>query len=171
MGAGEAAGLRRVAETLDRVFSELPGHPVRIALETTAGQGTCLGHTFEHLRDLLGAVREPDRLCVCLDTAHVFAAGYDLSSEEGTLATLAEFDRVVGFRHLVALHLNDSKAARGSRVDRHEAIGRGKIGLPAFRAVLNHPRLRRLPMLLETPKGPDLKEDRVNLATLRGLLA
>ncbi len=171
MGAGGPAGLRRVAESLDRVFDELPDHPVRIALETTAGQGTCLGHTFEHLRDLIGAVREPGRLCVCLDTAHVFAAGYDLSTAEGTLATLEEFDRIVGLRHLVALHLNDSKAARGSRVDRHEAIGRGHIGLAAFGVLLHHPKLRRLPMVLETPKGPELNEDRVNLATLRGLLA
>ena len=171
MGAGVGPGLRRVAKSLDRIFDDLPGNPVRIALETTAGQGTCLGHEFAHLRDLLALVKAPERLCVCLDTAHVFEAGYDLSDEAATRKTLAEFDRVLGFKQLAALHLNDSKTPRGSRVDRHAAIGEGHIGLGAFRAILNHPRLRKLPMILETPKGPDLAEDRQNLATLRSLLA
>ena len=170
LGAGEEAGLEKIVESIDRVLSRLPKVKTRIALETTAGQGSCLGSKFEHLAYIISRVREPERLCVCLDTAHIFAAGYDISSEGWVRKTFREFDRVVGLDHLVAIHLNDSKTAGGSRVDRHEHIGKGKIGLPAFRFIMRHRQFRKIPKVLETPKGRDLREDVVNLKTLRGLI-
>jgi deoxyribonuclease-4 len=115
-------------------------------------------------------VREPERLCVCLDTAHVFAAGFDLTTAAGTRKMFREFERVIGLQHLAALHLNDSKTNRGSRVDRHEHIGKGKIGLEAFRLIMRDRRFRKIPKALETPKGKDLREDVENMKTLCGLL-
>jgi deoxyribonuclease IV len=170
LGAGEEAGLEKIVESIDRVLSGLPKIKTRIALETTAGQGSCLGNKFEHLAHIISRVREPKRLCVCLDTAHVFAAGYDIGSEASVRKTFREFDRVVGLDHLVAIHLNDSKTACGSRVDRHEHVGKGKIGLPAFRFIMRDRRLRKIPKVLETPKGKDLREDVINLKTLRRLM-
>src|SRR5438094_259062 len=167
LGAGEEAGLEKVVESIDCVFSGLPKIKTRIALETTAGQGSCLGNEFEHLAYIISRVREPERLCVCLDTAHVFAAGYDIGSEASTRKTFREFDRVVGLDRLVAIHLNDSKTAHASRVDRHEHIGKGKIGLPAFRFIMRDRQFRKIPKVLETPKGKDLREDVENLRTLR----
>jgi deoxyribonuclease-4 len=169
MGAGEEAGIARIVESLDTIFRSLRRVKTKIALETTAGQGTCLGHTFEQLAAIIAGVREPERLCVCLDTAHVFAAGYDVSTGSGTRAMFGEFGRVIGIDRLAAIHCNDSKAARGSRVDRHEHIGKGKIGLEAFRYIMTAKKLARIPKVLETPKGKDLAEDRLNLATLREL--
>lgn len=169
LGAGEEAGLKKVAESIDRVLSALPRIKTRIALETTTGQGSCLGSKFEHLAHIISRVREPKRLCVCLDTAHIFAAGYDIGSEVSTRRTFREFDRIIGLQHLVAIHLNDSKTACGSRVDRHEHIGKGKIGLPAFRFIMRDRRFRKIPKVLETPKGKDLREDVANLKTLRML--
>ena len=170
LGAGEDAGLEKIVESIDRVFFGLPKVKTRIALETTAGQGSCLGSKFEHLAYIIGRVREPERLCVCLDTAHIFAAGYDISSETAIRKTLREFDGVIGLHRLAAIHLNDSKTTAGSRVDRHEHIGRGKIGLHAFRFIMRHRRFRNIPKVLETPKGKDLKEDVINLKTLHRLI-
>jgi deoxyribonuclease-4 len=170
LGAGEEAGLEKIVESIDRVLSGLPKIKTRIALETTAGQGSCLGNKFEHLAYVISRVHEPERLCVCLDTAHVFAAGYDLGSESSVRKTFREFNRVVGLDRLVAIHLNDSKTAWGSRVDRHEHIGKGKIGLPVFRFIMGDARFRKIPKVLETPKGKDLREDVINLKTLRRLL-
>ena len=167
LGAGEKAGLDKVIESINRVLARIPKVKTRIALETTAGQGSCLGHKFEHLAYILGRVREPERLCVCLDTAHVFAAGYDIGSESAVQKMFAQFHRTIGLDRLVAIHLNDSKTARGSRVDRHEHIGKGKIGLAAFRFVMRNRRFRKIPKVLETPKGKDLREDVENLRTLR----
>ena len=169
LGAGEDAGLARIISSIDRVFAGLPKVKTRLALETTAGQGSCLGERFEHLAAIIANVREPERLCVCLDTAHVFAAGYDLATEKSTRNMFVEFDRVIGLDRLAALHLNDSKTARGSRVDRHEHIGKGKIGLDAFRFIMRDRRFRKIPKVLETPKGKDLAEDVVNMKTLRKL--
>lgn len=166
LGAGEEAGLQKVVESIDCVFSGLPKIKTRIALETTAGQGSCLGNKFEHLAYIISRVRQPKRLCVCLDTAHVFAADYDIGSEASVRKTFREFDRVVGLDRLVAIHLNDSKTPRGSRVDRHEHIGKGKIGLPVFRFIMRDRRFRKIPKVLETPKGKDLREDVMNLKTL-----
>ena len=147
----------------------LPTTKTKIALETTAGQGSCLGDKFEHLAHIIANVREPERLCVCLDTAHVFEAGYDLATEAATKKMFAQFDRIVGLKHLAALHLNDSKTALGSRVDRHEHIGKGKIGLHAFRFIMRDRRFRKIPKVLETPKGKELLEDVENMKTLREL--
>ena len=140
-----------------------------MALETTAGQGSSLGHTFEQLAWILEHAARPDRLCVCIDTAHLFAADYDISTEAGMRKVLADFDKTVGLRHLAAIHCNDSKAALGSRVDRHEHIGKGKIGLGAFRVIMRDQRLAKIPKVLETPKGKEMHEDLENMAVLREL--
>ena len=169
LGAGIEAGLAKVAASLDAVFAEAPGIRTRVALETTAGQGSSLGCVFEHLAAIMQLVREPGRLVVCIDTAHLFAAGYDISTPRGVAEVFAEFDRIVGLSRLAAIHLNDSKTALGSRVDRHEHIGRGRIGLDAFRYLMNEPRLASIPKVLETPKGREMREDMENLAILRGL--
>jgi deoxyribonuclease-4 len=170
LGAGVEAGLAKIIDSIDRVLADIPKIRTRIALETTAGQGSCLGDRFEHLAAIIANVREPERLCVCLDTAHVFAAGYELATEKLTRKTFTEFDRVIGLERLVALHLNDSKTARGSRVDRHEHIGKGRIGPEAFRFIMRDRRFRKIPKVLETPKGKDLAEDVENMKTLRGFL-
>jgi deoxyribonuclease-4 len=141
----------------------------KIALETTAGQGSCLGHRLEQIACIIEKVRDPQRLCVCIDTAHLFAAGYDITTETGAKTSLRKFDRLIGLDRLAAIHVNDSKAPLGSRVDRHEHIGKGKIGLAAFRVVMRDPRLQKIPKVLETPKGKDLREDVTNLRKLRNL--
>jgi deoxyribonuclease-4 len=169
-GAGEEAGLKTVIASIDKVFQNLPKIRTRIALETTAGQGSCLGHTFEQIAYIIENVREPERLCVCLDTAHVFAAGYDIETAAATRKMFRQFDRSIGLERLAAIHLNDSKTGPGSRVDRHQHIGQGKIGLEAFRLIMRDRRFREIPKVLETPKGKDLKEDVVNLDTLRALV-
>jgi deoxyribonuclease-4 len=169
LGAGEEAGLESIIESIDRVLSGIPKIRTRIALETTAGQGSCLGSKFEHLAYIISCVREPERLCICLDTAHVFAAGYDIGSESAVRNIFAQFHRTIGLDRLVAIHLNDSKTARGSRVDRHEHIGKGKIGLAAFRFMMRDHRFRKIPKVLETPKAKDLREDVINLKALRAL--
>ena len=169
LGAGEEAGLKKIADSVDEVFRKIPEVKTKIALEITAGQGSCIGHRFEHLAHIIANVREPERLRVCLDTAHLFAAGYEISSESGVRKTFHEFDRVIGRNRLVAIHVNDSKTHRGSRVDRHEHIGKGRIGLAAFRFIMQSPRFRKIPKVLETPKENDLAEDVMNLKTLRRL--
>jgi deoxyribonuclease IV len=171
LGAGEEGGLEKISASIDRVFRRITRTKTRIALETTAGQGSSLGHTFEQIACIIGNVQQRERLCVCLDTAHVFAAGYDIGSEAATRRMFREFDRVIGLDRLAAIHLNDSKTVRGSRVDRHEHIGKGKIGLAAFRLIMRDPRLRKIPKVLETPKGKDLREDVMNLKVLRTLAA
>ncbi|MBL7065150.1 MAG: deoxyribonuclease IV [Anaerolineae bacterium] len=170
VGAGEEAGLARVAQALGEVHAARPGFGIRILLETTAGQGTNLGYRFEHLAWLLENTVQGERLGVCLDTCHVFAAGYELRTPEGYTATMEAFDQVIGLERLKAVHLNDSKGDLGSRKDRHAHIGKGYVGLEGFRHVLNDPRLAGLPGLLETPKSDDLHEDRENLAVLRSLM-
>ena len=170
LGVGQEAGLEKIIASIDKIFAGLPKIKTRIALETTAGQGSCLGEKFEHLACIISRVRKPERLCVCLDTAHVFAAGYEITSAKSTRRMFAEFDRVIGLDRLVALHLNDSKTARGSRVDRHEHIGKGQIGLEAFRFIMRDRRFRKIPKVLETPKGKELAEDVENLRILRDLM-
>ncbi|MDQ3623053.1 MAG: deoxyribonuclease IV [Verrucomicrobiota bacterium] len=170
LGAGEEAGLRKAAASLDAVLAEIPRAQTRVALETTAGQGSSLGGKFEHLAFIREQVREPERLSVCIDTAHLFAAGYDISTAAGAKQVFAEFDRVVGREALVAIHLNDSKTGLGSRVDRHEHIGQGRIGLEAFRYIMSAPRFASIPKVLETPKGKEMLEDVENLKTLRALM-
>jgi len=169
MGAGEEAGLAKIAAGLDEVLQSLPDVKTRVALETTAGQGTSLGHTFEELAWLLAHCAQPERLCVCVDTAHLFAAGYDISTEAGARETFKRFDRIIGLERLVAVHCNDSKVGLGSRVDRHEHLGQGKIGLAPFRFLMRDRRFAAIPKVLETPKGKELAEDRVNMGVLRNL--
>src|SRR6516162_7265804 len=166
LGAGEEAGLKKIADSVDEVFRKIPEVKTKIALEITAGQGSCLGHRFEHLAQIIANVREPDRLRVCLDTAHLFAAGYDIGSESGVKKTFHQFDGAIGRNRLVAIHVNDSKTGFGSRVDRHEHIGKGRIGLDAFRFIMRSTRFNKIPKVLETPKGKDLAEDVMNLKTL-----
>ncbi len=171
LGAGEEEGLRRMAAVLDRVHAATCGFRSKILLENTAGQGSCVGHRFEHLKRLFDLVREPERLGVCFDTCHALAAGYDLRAPEGYRRVMDEFDHLVGLERLRAFHLNDSKKGLGCRVDRHEHIGRGELGLEAFGALLNDPRLEDRPMVLETPKGEEggVDLDAINLTTLRRL--
>ena len=170
LGSGEAAGLRAVAGSLDEVFRATRRSAVKIALETTAGQGTNLGYRFEHLAEILQRSHFPERLAVCVDTCHLLAAGYDIRTPKGYAATMSQLDATIGRRCVVAFHLNDSKKPLGSRVDRHEHIGQGQIGLTGFRHVLRDPRWRNLPMVLETPKSEDMHEDVENLRVLRNLL-
>jgi len=169
LGAGEEAGLKKIADSVDELFRKIPKVKTKIALEFTAGQGSCIGHRFEHFAHIIANVREPERLGVCLDTAHLFAAGFDIGSESGVRKTFHQFDRVIGRDRLVAIHVNDSKTGRGSRVDRHDHIGKGTIGLHAFRFIMRSPRFSKIPKVLETPKGKDLAEDVMNLKTLRRL--
>jgi deoxyribonuclease-4 len=170
LGQGEKLGLRQIAESIRRIIGRTEKSALRILFETTAGQGTSLGYRFEQLAELLELVGDRARTGVCFDTAHVLAAGYDLRSKQAYAATFRQFDETIGLKNLYVFHLNDSQRPCGSRVDRHEHIGRGFIGLAAFRRLLNDSRFRRLPMVLETPKGPDLKEDIQNLRVLRSLI-
>jgi deoxyribonuclease IV len=170
VGAGEAAGIKTIAKSLDEVHTACPGYAVKITLEITAGQGSNLGYRFEQIGNIMDATKESDRLRVCFDTEHAFAAGYDLRTKEGYERTFSEFDEAIGLDRLAAFHLNDSKKEFHSRVDRHEHIGKGFIGIGAFGLLMNDKRFWGLPMCLETPKGPDLKEDRENLTLLRSLI-
>ncbi len=170
MGSGEDAAIRKVAEGLERAVAE--SERTMVLLETTAGQGTTLGHQFSHLARMIELVspETASRVGVCLDTCHVFVAGYDLSTPEGYAATWEEFDRLVGLEHLKVLHINDAKKPLGSKVDRHEHLGKGFIGETGFRLLMNDARLHGRPLLLETQKGDDCAEDKVNMDFLRGLI-
>ena len=174
-GAGERKGLERLASGLDRLYRvnarrAAERRKVTVLLETTAGQGNGLGASFGELAWVLENARHADRLGVCFDTCHAIAAGYEFRDRRSYLETVRELDRTIGLEHLKAFHLNDSMHGLGSRRDRHQHIGRGEVGLEAFRLILNDRRFRRVPMVLETPKGPDLSEDRVNLGVLRSMI-
>jgi deoxyribonuclease IV len=168
MGEGEEAGLLAIARSLDDVLARTEGLDVMPLLEVTAGQGSCLGYRFEHLAAIFDRMREPERAGVCLDTCHLYAAGYDLASPQGYEKTLRDFARIVGMRKLKAIHLNDSKRERGSRVDRHARAGEGMMGLATFRRIVNDRRFRGLPLVVETP-GP-LAEWKKEIARLRRLV-
>lgn len=169
-GSGVEAGIARFADSLNRVFDALPDNQTITCLETTAGQGTTLGRSFEELAAIIDLVEDKGRVGVCFDTCHTFAAGYDLQTEEGTRQVIDEFDRVIGLHRLHVLHLNDSKQPFGSFKDRHEQIGQGEIGFDAFRALVNDMRLMGLPAILETEKDDAGEYDRTNLAALRDLV-
>lgn len=166
-GQGEEAGLERVAEALNRTLDGAPAGAM-ILLENTAGSGQGLGYRFEQLAAIRNAVAARERVGICLDTAHLFAAGYPIHTPDGLERTVDEFDRAVGLEHLKLIHLNDSKVPFDSRVDRHWHIGQGHIGAAAFRRIVTHRRLKDVPFILETPKSGDA-EDRRNLATVRRL--
>lgn len=170
VGSGEAAGLARIVGALDALHARTEGFGVRILLETTAGQGSNLGYRFEHLAEIMEKVSASDRLGVCYDTCHTFAAGYDIRDEKSYGKVFDEFDRVIGMDRLKAIHLNDSKGELGGRLDRHEHIGKGRIGLEGFRSIMNDEGLDLVPKLLETPKDKEMTEDRMNLETLRRLV-
>jgi len=170
LGAGEERGLERIVAGLDEALATTRESGVRLALENTAGQGTCLGHKIEHLAAIFDAVKQPERLGLCLDTAHFFAAGFDLRTGKGWDAAIGKVEKLIGRKAILAFHLNDSKTGLGSRVDRHEHIGKGKIGLAGFRRIVNDARFLETPGCLETPKSDDLHEDKENLATLRSLV-
>jgi deoxyribonuclease-4 len=171
LGAGEEAGVERVAASLDAVLAGLPGAPVRVLLENTAGQGSCLGHRLEHLAAIRERVAEPARVGICLDTCHAFAAGYALHEPAGYEEMFAEIEERIGLAALGCMHLNDSLRPFGSRRDRHAHIGEGEIGLGAFARLLQDPRLATVPMIIETETGEDLEGHRRDLETLRGLVS
>lgn len=173
VGEGEAAGLANIVQAIDHVHAELPGYRTLTCLENTAGQGTTLGYDLKHLRAILDTVKQPERLAVCIDTAHSLEAGYDLTSAPATKAFLQELDEIIGLKRVRVLHVNDSKTPRGSRVDRHAHIGHGHLSLDAFRTILRHKHFKHTPKILETPKektpqGQDW--DQLNAQTLRDML-
>jgi deoxyribonuclease-4 len=171
VGAGENEGIKRIAESLNLAHASTPKYRTRSILETTAGQGSALGYRFEQLAGIIDLVDEKDRMGVCLDTCHVFAAGYDISTRGGWEETIGAFDDVIGLRRMSAIHVNDSRKELGSRVDRHDHIGKGRIGLPGFRLLMNDPRLENVPKILETDKSDDMHEDIENMNVLRSLVA
>jgi len=169
LGAGEKDGIKRIAESLNIVHEQTKGYKVLSVLETTAGQGTNVGYRFEHLREIIGLVEQKERMGVCVDTCHIFAAGYGISTERGYEKTFEEFDVILGFNRLKVFHVNDSKKGLGCRVDRHEHIGKGMIGNSAFRLLMNDRRFQKIPKIIETPKSEDMHEDIANLRKLRSL--
>ncbi len=170
VGSGEETGMNKIAENINLLFSELVNNSVTLLLEATAGQGTNLGYTFEQLAYMIDRVENKDQIGVCLDTCHIFAAGYDLVDLKGYKKTIQSFDEIVGLDRLRIIHVNDSMKELGSKRDRHQHIGQGFIGLDGFRNVVNDRRLKKIPMILETPKGEDLAEDIENLRVLRSLV-
>ena len=170
LGAGEEAGIKQIVAGLNEVLAATRQLPVRLALENTAGQGTCLGSKIAHLATIYDRVKQPQRLGVCLDTAYLFAAGYNIRALKGWDAAIGEVESLIGLKEVLAFRLNDSKTALVSRVDRHAHIGQGKIGRRAFRHIVNDARFQTHPGCLETPKSEDLREDVQNLATLRSLM-
>lgn len=169
--AGVDAGLDQIARSIDQIHAAIPDHQVATFLETAAGQGSCVGCTFEELGRIIDAVDDKKRVGICIDTCHVFAAGYEIRTHDGYEKMVEEVDRFVGIENVGVFHLNDSKKGLGSRVDRHQHIGEGEIGLEAFRLLLNDARFARIPKLLETPKTIETESDRRNIATLRSLLS
>jgi deoxyribonuclease IV len=174
--SSEEAGLKRIITALDEVLDKVGKLKVCTLLENTAGQGSALGWRFEQLAAIRAGVKQPERLAVCIDTCHLLAAGYPISTPKDYDATMGELDKVIGLKLVKAIHLNDSKKKLGSRVDRHEHIGQGRIGLEGFRLLLNDSRFAEVPMYLETPKENENGEfdgarlDKMNLETLRGLV-
>jgi deoxyribonuclease IV len=170
LGAGADAGIEKIARSLDRIHAKIPNHKVITLLETSAGQGSCVGCSFEELGKIINLVDDPRRVGICFDTCHVFASGYDLRTRDAYERSMEDLERHVGIKNVGLFHLNDSKKPLGSRVDRHEHIGDGQLGLDAFGYLLNDERFRGIPKLLETPKKIEHESDRRNLATLRSLL-
>jgi deoxyribonuclease-4 len=170
MGAGSDAAIDQIARSLDEVHAAIPNHRVVTLLETAAGQGSCVGCTFEELGRMLAGVDDKRRVGICFDTCHVFAAGYDLRTRDGYERAIDEMDRYVGLDNVGAFHLNDSKKPLGSRVDRHQHIGEGELGLEPFRFLLNDARFAKIPKVLETPKTIETESDLRNITLLRSLI-
>lgn len=168
-GAGEEDGIKLIAESLNIAHQKTKNFNVKSMLEATAGQGAAIGYKFEHLRKIIDLVEEKERMCVCIDTAHIFAAGYDLRTPETYNKVISDFDDIIGLDLLKCFHMNDSKKELGSRVDRHENIGQGTIGLEGFRNIMNDTRVEGVPKVLETPKGKEQLEDVENIKVLLSL--
>ncbi|HWF43061.1 MAG TPA: deoxyribonuclease IV [Candidatus Kapabacteria bacterium] len=168
-GLGEESAIENIAKALNWVHRETPEYLTKSVLELTAGQGSAVGHKLEHIEQILSKIEQPERVGVCLDTCHIFAAGYDIRGPESWDRSFEEFGKRIGFDKLVCIHANDSKKALGSRVDRHEHIGSGEIGLIGFHLLMNDARLTSIPKILETPKDAAMTEDFKNLAILKSL--
>jgi deoxyribonuclease-4 len=170
LGLGEDEGIKIIAESLNVAHSKTPGYKVTSMIEATAGQGSAIGYKFEHLRKIIDLVEEKDRITICIDTAHIFAAGYDIKDSTNYEIVINEFDNIVGLDKLKCIHMNDSKKPLGSKVDRHEHIGKGFIGLQGFTNIMNDKRIEHIPKILETPKGKEQLEDLVNIKILKSLI-
>ncbi len=170
LGLGEEPGMDRICVNLNRVLAELPDNTVTICLETTAGQGSNLGYTFEQIAYMIDKVEHQALMGVCMDTCHIFAAGYPITDPKDYKKTMKSFEDVIGLDRLKVIHVNDSKKGLGSKVDRHEHIGKGEIGLEGFRNLVNDKKLAKIPKIIETPKEEELLEDIENLKILRGLV-
>jgi deoxyribonuclease-4 len=169
-GQGEKEGIKIIAESINLAHEKTEGFAVSSMLELTAGQGTNIGYRFEQIAEIIELVEEKERMSVCIDTAHIFAAGYDIRTPETYEKTMSEFDAVIGLERLKCFHMNDSKKELGSRVDRHEHIGKGFIGLSGFANIMNDKRVEQIPKILETPKGKEQLEDIENLNVLKSLI-
>lgn len=167
-GRGLESGIERIAESLNQLLDRKQ-NPI-ILLETTAGQGHSIGHRFEHLGSIIDRISLQSKIGICIDTCHIFAAGYDFTEKNKLQSVIKEFDDLIGLKRLRLIHLNDSKRECGSRVDRHEHIGKGRIGTAGFRSLLNSPKLEHIPFILETPKFNDDEADKMNLEALRKLI-
>jgi deoxyribonuclease-4 len=171
LGTGKETGVEKVALSINDIFAQTPDIQIRLLLETTAGQGSALGHTFDQLASIMEKIENQNRIGICLDTSHVFAAGYDIRTPESYRKTTDAFDEIIGFDNLYVIHLNDSKRKIGSRVDRHEHIGEGYIGIKAFELLMNDMRFWNVPKIIETPKQKDDPDmDKMNLKRLRSLV-
>ncbi|MFH1675058.1 MAG: deoxyribonuclease IV [Pseudomonadota bacterium] len=171
MESGEEKGCIRVAGSINEIFDRVPHSGTRLLLETTAGQGTNIGYTFEQLALIIEHIKDKDRIGICFDTCHTFAAGYDIRTPEAYAKTMEKFDGIIGLDNLYVIHMNDSKKGLGSRIDRHEHIGKGEIGAAAFKEIMNDKRLETIPKILETPKGKGEKDyDKINLEVLRNMV-
>ena len=169
-GDGEEVGIRRVCEAFDLLFTQVPQFTGKVLLENTAGQGSNLGYRFAHLKAIIEGSSFPGRFGVCFDTCHAFASGYQIADKDGYRRTFDEFEEAIGLSSLLAFHLNDSKKGLGCKVDRHEHIGAGTLGLEPFRFIMNDPHFRLVPKFIETPKGDDEEMDATNLKLLRSLV-
>jgi deoxyribonuclease-4 len=170
VGTGEEPGMNAIIANLNKLLAAVKNNTVTVCLETTAGQGSNLGYTFEQIAYMINGVEDKAHIGVCMDTCHVFAAGYPIIDPADYKATMKKFDDLVGLDKLRVMHLNDSKKGLGSKVDRHEHIGKGEIGLEGFRNIVNDKKLAKVPMIIETPKEDELLEDIENLKVLRGLV-
>jgi deoxyribonuclease-4 len=168
-GAGESEGIKKIIESLNLAHHQTKNYKGKSVLETTAGQGSSLGYRFEQLRKIIDGVDNYERMEACIDTSHIFAAGYNIRNKIVYRKTMKEFNNIVGINKLAIIHCNDSKKELGSRVDRHEHIGKGTIGKEAFRLIMQDKRFSKIPKIIETPKGADLAEDKMNLAVLKKL--
>ena len=171
MGKGEKQGIEKIADSINDIFEQTHGIKTRLLLETTAGQGTGIGYIFEQLAAIMKKIENKNRFGICLDTSHIFAAGYDIRTKESYLKTIKAFDMIIGIKNLFVIHLNDSKKALGSRVDRHEHIGEGYIGMNLFKLLMNDRRFRDVPKIIETPKLKGRRDaDKMNLKRLRTMI-